>query len=229
LPGNFCAATKSINAISRTISKTVHQTRKIKRWSSAGASAFFAEPHLSAQVQRIFWSPNCNTSVLMLTETPADFAKIGYLKPLFTTVKSDSSGVHGFSENDRHTSQVIVLRGASADGALSALVPLDADALGRVEALTRFCCAQQKRAIPPDTRLTAQQRRRLRLMIQATDGRSNGATYREIAQILYGVLRVADMPWKTSPLRDSAIALVRDGLAMVGGGYHQLLRHRRRF
>jgi hypothetical protein len=56
----------------------------------------------------------------------------------------------------------------------------------------------------------------------------NGATYREIAKVVYGVSRVDDAPWKTSALRDSIIALVRNGLAMIDGGYRQLLRHRRR-
>ena len=113
-------------------------------------------------------------------------------------------------------------------GKLSALIPLDNNTLGRIEALTRFYSAQLGRAIPSDTRLTSQQRRRLRYMIQAVDGRINAATYREIANTIYGASRVADMPWKTSPLRDSAIALVKDGIAMVDGGYRQLLRHRRR-
>ena len=143
-------------------------------------------------------------------------------------VKNDSLGAHGFNENDKLTSQVVILHGANVGGKLSALIPLDGNTLGRIEALTRFYSAQVGRAIPPDTRLTSQQRRRLQLMIQAVDGRINTATYREIANAIYGASRVADMPWKTSPLRDSAIALVKDGIAMVGGGYKQLLRHRRR-
>jgi hypothetical protein len=159
---------------------------------------------------------------------PADLAMASSLPLPFAIRHSDSSGVFGISGNDRLTSHVVVLQGAKTDGAFAALIPLDADAFGRIEALTRFCSAQQGRAIPPDTRLTAQQRRRLRFMLQAIDGRANRATYREIAEAVYGTSRVADMPWKTSPLRDSAIALVRDGMAMVGGGYRQLLRHRRR-
>jgi hypothetical protein len=143
-------------------------------------------------------------------------------------IKNNHLGFHGFNENNKLTSQVVILHGANVDGKLSALIPLDNNTLGRIEALTRFYSAQMARAIPPDTRLTIQQRRRLRFMIQAIDGRINAATYREIANAIYGASRIADMPWKTSPLRDSAIALVRDGIAMVGGGYKQLLRHRRR-
>jgi hypothetical protein len=42
------------------------------------------------------------------------------------------------------------------------------------------------------------------------------------------VSRVASDSWKTSALRDATIRLVRDGLAMVDGGYRDLLRRRRR-
>jgi hypothetical protein len=143
-------------------------------------------------------------------------------------IKNNHLGSHGFTENEKFVTQVVILHGANVDGKLSALIPLDGNTLGRIEALARFYSAQAGRAIPPDTRLTNQQRRRLRFMIQALDGRINAATYREIANAIYGTSRVADMPWKTSPLRDSVIALVRDSIAMVGGGYRQLLRHRRR-
>jgi hypothetical protein len=76
--------------------------------------------------------------------------------------------------------------------------------------------------------MTSQKRRRLRLMIQAVDGRANGASYREIAAALYGRERVGADPWKTSALRDTVIGLVEGGSAMIDGGYLQLLRHRRR-
>jgi hypothetical protein len=164
----------------------------------------------------------------MLTKTPTDFAAKDSFQQSFAIFEDNNFGSHGFNENDKLTSQVVILDGANVDGKLSALIPLDNNTLGRIEALTRFYSAQLGRAIPPDTRLTSQQRRRLRFMIQAVDGRINAATYREIANAIYGASRVADMPWKTSPLRDSVIALVKDGIAMVGGRYKQLLRHRRR-
>ena len=82
--------------------------------------------------------------------------------------------------------------------------------------------------MPPDTRMTIQQRRRLRLMMRVSDGRTNGASYREIAFTFFGAERVAANPWKTSSLRDTVIGLARADAAMIGGGYLQLLRHRRR-
>ncbi|CDX24439.1 conserved hypothetical protein [Mesorhizobium sp. ORS 3324] len=124
--------------------------------------------------------------------------------------------------------QLLLLPGSAASHSLTALIPLDSQTLGRVEALVRFWRSCHRRPVPPDTRMTFQQRRRLRLMMQAADGRKNGASYREIALAFYGTGRVASNPWKTSSLRDTVIGLVKGGRAMISGGYLQLLRHRLR-
>lgn len=124
--------------------------------------------------------------------------------------------------------QLLFLADTAENKPLAAVIPLDTDILGRIEALTRFWRALQGGSMPPDTRMTAQQRRRLRLMMRAADGRANGASYRDIAIALYGRERVAADPWKTSALRDAAIALVEGGFALIGGDYFKLLRHRRR-
>lgn len=65
-------------------------------------------------------------------------------------------------------------------------------------------------------------------MLQAVDGHTEGATYREIAEAIFGAARVDETPWKTSALRDATIDLVKDGLALIAGGYRTLLRRRRR-
>lgn len=123
---------------------------------------------------------------------------------------------------------ILLIGGARPDQPLAALVPLDADGLDRIDAVTRLWRVLNNRPFLPDTRLTAQQRRRLRHMLQAVDGSTNGASYREIANIIFGASRIAADPWKTSALRDSTIDLVKDGLAMIAGGYRKLLRHRRK-
>jgi len=76
--------------------------------------------------------------------------------------------------------------------------------------------------------MTRQQRGRLRLMLQACDGRSRSASYRDIAEAIFGIERVAADPWKTSPLRDRVIGLVDGGTGLIAGGYLRLFRHRRR-
>lgn len=109
-----------------------------------------------------------------------------------------------------------------------AMIPLDADMLGRIETLTRLWRNLRGQKPPPDTRMTQQQRHRLRRMIQAADGRMNGASYREIAIAIYGKPRISAESWKTSPLRASVIGLVKGGLDAINGGYLNMLRHRRR-
>ncbi|WP_352545815.1 DUF2285 domain-containing protein [Mesorhizobium sp. M0006] len=128
---------------------------------------------------------------------------------------------------DGVATQLLLLPGSDESRPLAALIPLDSQTLGRVEALVRFWRSHRKRPVPSDTRMTMQQRRRLRLMMQASDGRTNGASYREIANAFYGVERVAANPWKTSSLRATVIGLVKGGAAMIGGGYLQLLRYRK--
>lgn len=122
----------------------------------------------------------------------------------------------------------LLLPDARALEPLAALIPIDADTQGRIETLTRFWRSTLKRPIPTDTRMTPMQRQRLRRILQAVDGRLNGATYREIAEVLFGIERLSLDHWKSSSLRDTTIDLVRDGYRLIGGGYHRLLRHRRR-
>jgi hypothetical protein len=178
--------------------------------------------------QPILWSPNADTGVVILAAAPGSLIAFPGVLEVSVASGDTAQGFHAIHATKALTSHLFILPGTNPDAPLAALIPLDRDSLSRIEALTRFCFSWQRRPVPPDTRLTRPQRRRLRLMLQAVDGRLNGATYREIARVIYGVARIDDAPWKTSPLRDSTIALVRNGLAMIDGGYRQLLRHRRR-
>lgn len=160
----------------------------------------------------------------------SDMLGIGGPHPLITALGAGLDSPEGtYALHVGTTSiQILLLAGSNPAAPLAAVIPIDADTLGRIEALTRFWRDLYGRKVPADTRLTAQQRRRLRLMIQAADGRMNGASYREIGTVIFGDTRIAAEPWKTSPLRDAVIGLVEGGLAAISGGYLQLLRHRRK-
>ncbi|MDX8527878.1 DUF2285 domain-containing protein [Mesorhizobium sp. MSK_1335] len=136
-------------------------------------------------------------------------------------------GSHAIHDSGIAT-QLLLFPGSEASCSRAALIPLDSETLGRIEALVRFWRGNNRRPVPPDTRMTVQQRRRLRLMMRAADGCTNGASYREIAIAFYGTGRVASNAWKTSSLRNTVIGLVKGGRAMIAGGYLQLLRHRKR-
>ncbi len=123
---------------------------------------------------------------------------------------------------------MLLIDGAQPGMPLAALIPIDDNCLDRIEALTRLSLLLRDRPLTADTRLTAQRRRRLRRMLQAVDGNQTGATYREIANAIFGASRVSTEPWKTSALRDATIALVKDGRGLIDGGYRDLLLKRRR-
>ncbi|RWM09180.1 MAG: DUF2285 domain-containing protein [Mesorhizobium sp.] len=179
-------------------------------------------------MQDVLWSPLANPAVMTLMASPDFLSGESSTASIEVGIQHESpQGFHAIHDS-RIATQLLLLPGSAASRSLTALIPLDPQTLGRVEALVRFWRSCHGRPVPPDTRMTIQQRRRLRLMMKAADGRKNGASYREIATAFYGTGRVASNPWKTSSLRDTVIGLVKGGGAMICGGYMQLLRHRSR-
>ena len=178
----------------------------------------------------MLWSAEADTSVVVLTSVPAalpdDRNFAGQL--LDSAILTDEDGTHLLQPVDGRELHLVRPPGVEADRPLAALVPLDPTGLDRLDAVDQLLRAMLGRRVSPDPRLTRQQRRRLRHMLQAVDGREQGATYREIAAVLFGAERVASDPWKTSALRDATMALVRDGKATIAGGYRGLLWRKRR-
>lgn len=144
------------------------------------------------------------------------------------SARHDPQGLSLRIGHDAESIRLLLIDGARAGRPLAAIIPLDETCLDSIEALSRLLQRLRGRTLIADTRLTAQRRRRLCRMLQAVDGHLTGATYREIANTIYGKQRVAADPWKTSALRDSTIALVRDGHTLIDGGYRTLLRRQRR-
>jgi hypothetical protein len=177
----------------------------------------------------VLWSAEADTSAVLLTHAPAILPAADNLFTGLreTSAHPDEQGVHFLLSDGQQTVRLVRLAGTPAGTPVAALVPLDADGFDRIEAIDRLLRALQGRPVPGDRRLTRQQKRRHRQMLQATDGRMNGATYRDIASAIFGRDRVAAEHWKTSTLRVTTSTLVKDGMAMIAGGYRTLLRHRR--
>jgi hypothetical protein len=201
-----------------------------RRSSGAGGSAFAIDPTLDANEATVFWAPDIDPGTVILTAVPAAPPVEGTVLPELDpdTARTGSDGLSIAHGRGSRSVRLLLLSDASPAGPLVALVSLGTDGLDRIEAVARLWRAINGRRVPDDARLTSQQRRRLRRMLQAVDGRHEGASYREIAEAIFGAARVADAPWKTSALRDATIDLVKDGLALIAGGYRSLLRRRRR-
>ena len=110
------------------------------------------------------------------------------------------------------------------DQSLSVVIPLDGDFPARAAAAMRLWARQGRVAGEAPGSLTKQRRDRLILMLRALDGHLDAASYREIAEVLFGARRLEWEPWKTSSLRDRTIRLVKGGVALMREGYRKLLR-----
>lgn len=198
-----------------TLRKRLHLSQP--RPSISGGYDFAANPSLPATRQTLHWSPRINPDVTVLSELPDHL------------LSTSTAPLAAPADRPDHVAQPhLLLPGVEPGAPIAALIPFDEYLPGRIEALNRLWHAHRGKPVPPDTRMTRQQRGRLRLMLQACDGRNRGASYRAIAEAIFGTERVAADPWKTSPLRDRVIGLVEGGTGLIAGGYLRLFRHRRR-
>ncbi len=111
----------------------------------------------------------------------------------------------------------------------AAVLPLDSDFEVRTHAARRLWRAINGRALGPTFHeLSPQRRERLILAVRALDGRMDGGTYRAVAEALFSKRRIPERAWKTHDLRNRTIRLVQSGLALMRGGYRELLRYRRK-
>jgi hypothetical protein len=103
---------------------------------------------------------------------------------------------------------------------LAAIIPIDQLTPGRIVATQRFLRAIKAQRPGAGTK----QNPRVVNTLRALDGHLSGASYRVIAECIFGRSRVCAEPWKTSSIRDATIRLVRSGVALMRGGYRKFLR-----
>jgi hypothetical protein len=197
-----------------------------------GGCDFLLDPDRSASETAIFWRPEFVASVLMLEAAPAVFRTARRLEQLDLTDatlhahRDDGSAIILADPDGDH---YLIADAISPAQPLAVLIPLDDSFHIRAEAALRFQRRLFGRAAGPLPRaLTLTPRHRLRLvrMVRALDGRSAGATYREIAWVLFNRQWQSATEWKTSSIRAQTIRLVKDAHTMMRGGYLRLLAGR---
>lgn len=107
----------------------------------------------------------------------------------------------------------------------AALLPFDEHFPIRAAAALRVWRALMGRKPGRDPQaLAAARRNRLVLALRALDGRRAQASYRQLAEGLFGPLRLrGDADWNSHDVRDRTIRLARLGLELSRGGYRRLL------
>jgi len=198
-----------------------------------GGCLFAADPEQAFDRQSIFWAPEALSTVLSLRQFGAasdggQYA-LDWTRLAAGEFRHAPDGWHG----------VVALAGAihrlylpaiPAKGTpLSIELPLDANSDIRLQAAYRFWCAIEGRRLGASPiALSLERRRRFVLMMRALDAWLAGHSYREIAEGLFGKERLRGRSWKTHDLRSRTVRLVRDGIALMRGGYRALLRSPRR-
>ncbi|WP_234729396.1 DUF2285 domain-containing protein [Acidocella facilis] len=177
----------------------------------------------------ILWRPEFLPTSVIVVAAPPNFPRAHNLGKLdLASAQADHAGLDGKHIALANGHQ-LWLPSMGLDAPLGALVPFDDDFSLRMAGLFRFgqyLTGQRTSPLPRSMRLTSQRRDRLILMLRALDAHLAGATYREIAAALFGNEAAAEHGWKTSPVRARTIRLVQDAIAMMEGGYFNLLRGR---
>ncbi len=191
--------------------------------SGVGGFDFAVDPTLNATQAEVFWRPECCSSIVILDSHPALTSMLVYAPQNWPDLRSRRTTSDGdyLILGARRRQHRLWLPGPPAPGAaLSALIPVDNSTQTRSAATLRFL-----RHVDgvPSAGLAQIHDKRMSGMLRALDGHLAKATYRDIAQQLFGHERLNREPWKTSSIRATTIRLVKGGIALMRGGYRKLL------
>lgn len=225
-PGNICAATPTFceSAGSSNAPPAAAFSTQPRRTRSSGAGVCdFASATETGSASKILWAPRALPSVIALTSISADLADPKFqLPPLSLSPAFAAEGTDRLVERGGAVLRVHLDAAGAEPPAV--LLPLDQLFEIRAAAAIRLWRGLTGRKPGPNPATLSKARRdRLVLGLRALDGRLEGASYREIAGVLFGVADVSKRGWKTHDLRDRTIRLVRFGFDMMEGGYRLLL------
>jgi hypothetical protein len=193
-----------------------------------GRSAPFANPALSALQAHHVWLPEAGTATLPAqVGLPAadDPGILLTALPSLEHVLIDARGRQHVVLRAHRAALQLVVEGADVTAGpvtttflvrgLAALRP----ASQHLAMLRRVLSPPSRSSLPPRWTPTT---RKLRDALVALDGRAAGASYHDVAIVLYGIEHVA-RNWRTG-LKRSMRHHLRRGLALSRGGYRDLLR-----
>jgi hypothetical protein len=230
LRGSTCGA---IPRISETTAgpSTGWKVHASTRSPFAGGCGFPFDPHLHADNVPLVWLPRLDPTTVLLIPAPRPFSascSLFSLTPLFRRHATD--GEHWVVSDDDGRFALLLMGSFEIDTPVASVNPFDTNFAARADpALRLWRLLTGERSIRSVDSLTQPQRQQLVFALRALDAHLAGATYRKIAETLFGEARVpTGSSWKTHDLRGRTIRLVRAGLRLMRGGYLDLLHHTRR-
>lgn len=188
---------------------------------------FAVDPALRADETPVLWLPRHNPRLLtMLSASLVDGPTLGDAGPI--RVLDAPEGAYLDLGALAPARQALLASGSDGGKPLALVLPLDGLFESRLEAGRRLLHWLIGGRASKPSGFTAHRRRRLKLVLRALDGCLAGEGYRAIARILFPGRVPAGSGWHTDSARSRTIRLVRDGLALMHGGYLDLLRPDRR-
>ncbi len=187
---------------------------------------FPVDPKLSAKEAGVCWRPERCASIIILSKIEA-----GTLNPSLNLSEMRGQiisqrvedGTHVFVQGKDYSFQLFLVASAVLESSLQANIPIDDIADTRCEAVKRFyrfLIGEYPSCMPRRSVL----REKYPHALQALDGCLAGASYREIAEVMFGAARIEQDSWKTSTIRSSTIRLARMGVELMRSGYKDLLQ-----
>jgi len=194
-----------------------------------GGWFFAADPDQSFLEQTVFWAPEVLPTVIPVRPAllVSSHSQVSLdLNNLETgQLRQGPDGWHAVLHLNGVEHRVWLKEAPVVAVTYAVELPLDRDFEFRADAGRRLWRGLNGRPQgEPLHALSANRRRRLALALRALDARMDGATYREIAEVLFPAERISERDWRTHDLRNRIIRLVRSGFALMQGGYRALLR-----
>ena len=159
--------------------------------------------------------------------TDTEAVPIAALRPWLTIVPAPSGGEHAVFSDGWHRIRIDLTDGSLARGPVILHYALHGVRYTqcKIPALRRLVHLFAHRCFPSGLFPIDPRINRLLMILRAGDVLRMGASQRELAQILFGVARVAD-EWsgRSDALRSQVRRLATEARRLAGGGYRALLR-----
>ncbi len=177
----------------------------------------------------MFWAPEVLPTVLSVSASSSQASAqpialdLTRLSP--DELRQNADGWHAVLRFGGATHRLWMKELPAAGVSQAIELPMDSSFELRAQAahsLWRTLCGRSPG--PPPSGFSQQRRQRFALVLRALDGRNENKSYRAIAEGLFGKKRIPERGWKTHDLRNLTIRLVQRGLALMRGGYRELLR-----
>jgi hypothetical protein len=197
-------------------------------WRTNGGCDFAVDPSLTADRARVVWLPHLDPTTVVVGPAPDEFLEARSISELTLPLsRLTANGEHWLLDRKCDALPIALIGGMDTARRVAVVIPLDDSFPARAEAAAcLFNALTDRTPGPTPNALTAQQRRRLGLVLRGLDGWLERCSYRQIAKVLFRPNSIpAGRGWKTHELRGRTIRLCSRGRDLMHGAYLNLVRH----